>query len=404
MASGRARQRIGIRKHRPDYGLVLITGILLIIGLIVIYSIGPALQSSAGITTPKQFFAIGVGIAAFIATATIPLTFWRKVQGMLVGAAITTSAMLYLLPGEVFNPDINGAKRWLVLGPFSFQPSELIKFALMIYLASFLAKHVKHKTISDANETIIPVGVILGVLGFIIVLLQRDLGTMLVIAAITISMLYIAGARMKHLAYIGGGMVASGIVAVIVAPHRISRFLTFLDPSSDINGAGYHINQALIGVGSGGLFGLGLGRSVQAYGYLPEAANDSVFAIYAEKFGFVGTVVILTLFGVLLLRITKIIERAPNTYTRLMAVGIFAWIFSHIVINIGAMLGLLPLTGITLPFLSYGGSSLLFIMASLGLLFNISRYTVHEPINQKQGGANAYSSNRRRHRRTRHAT
>jgi cell division protein FtsW len=149
-----------------------------------------------------------------------------------------------------------------------------------------------------------------------------------------------------------------------------------LHPEADAQGDGYHISQALIAIGSGGIVGQGLGRSVQAFGYLPEAANDSIFAVVAEKFGFVGSVLLIALFGMLLFRIVSIIERTPDMFARLVATGILAWITAHILINIGAMLSLLPLKGITLPFISYGGSSLLFTMAAIGLLLQISRFTV----------------------------
>lgn len=397
-----SRQPLAARRHRPDYGLVLIMGLLIIIGLIVIFSLGPSLQNSVGITIGKQFLAIFLGIGAFAATALVPLTFWHKVQGFIIWGAVITSTLLFVLPGDTFNPDINGARRWLVFGPISFQPSELIKFSMLIYVASFLAKKAKHNKLNDRGETLNPIAFLLAVLGVVIVLLQRDLGTMLVLVSMVIAMLYVSGIKLRYLSTLVGGLVGAGALAVLLAPHRLSRFLTFLDPSSDLQGAGYHINQALIAVGSGGLFGVGLGRSVQANGYLPEAANDSIFAIYAENFGFIGAVLTLALFGALLVRILRIIERAPNTYTRLIAVGIFAWLFSHIVINVGAMLGILPLTGITLPFLSYGGSSLLFMMAAIGLVFNISRYTAFaDPA--KRGATHANTRNRRRNGRTRHA-
>ena len=154
-------------------------------------------------------------------------------------------------------------------------------------------------------------------------------------------------------------------------------------------------------MGSGGIFGLGLGHSVQAYGYLPESATDSIFAVYAEKFGFLGSLGILVLFGILLFRIARVVERSPNMYTKLLATGIFAWIFTQVTVNVGAMLGIFPLTGITLPLLSFGGSSLVFIMAALGLVFNLSRYSKFEP---KRGGVNAVHGNRRRVRRTRYAS
>lgn len=400
-----AKTKIQARKHKPDYSIILTVAVLLIIGIVVLFSIGPALEISTGVTVGRQFVSILFGLVAFLITFLVPLSFWHRAQKSLVSVAVIATTVLLLAPGGVINPDIKGAKRWLVLGPVSFQPSELLKFALLIYLAAFLANKVKHNKVNDPNETLIPVAIITGVLGLVVVVLERDLGTMMAMISIIVAMMYVAGVRMRQMGAFFLALASVGALAVAVAPHRIERFLTFVDPGSDVQGSGYHINQALIAVGSGGLFGLGLGKSVQAYGYLPEAANDSIFAIYAEKFGFVGTVLILTLFAYLLIKLAKIIQHAPNVYTRLVATGVFAWIGSHTIINIGAILGLLPLTGITLPFLSYGGSSLVFIMAAVGLALNVSRYSLTERAVKREGRTrrNESSSHRRRHRRTRNA-
>jgi cell division protein FtsW len=382
----------GIRRHRPDYSLVLIAGILLLLGVIVLYSIGPALQLSTGITVGRQLVAILLGMIAFSVTFLVPITFWAKVKTQLVWLAAMTTGLLIFAPGGVINPEAKGAKRWLVLGPLSFQPAELIKFALLIYLAALLTNRVKHGTIGKRDETLIPIAIITGVLGFIIVILQKDLGTMIAVVSIVIAMVYVAGIPMRHLAIFLAGLATVSILSIVVAPHRIERIATFVNSSSDVDGAGYHINQALIAVGSGGIFGLGLGRSVQAHGYLPEAANDSIFAIYAEKFGFIGSVVVIGILGFLLFKLAQVVEGAPNTYLRLLAAGVFAWIGSHVLINIGAILGLMPLTGITLPFLSYGGSSILFILAALGLALNVSRYSVHKrtiAMRRRRAGAGA---------------
>ena len=183
--------------------------------------------------------------------------------------------------------------------------------------------------------------------------------------------------------------------------------MTYLHPTSDCQTTGYQACQALITIGSGGMFGLGLGRSVQAYGYLPESANDSIFAIYAEKFGFIGVSVLLGLFMALFSRLKNILERAPNAYTRLIATGILAWLSTQAIINIGAMIGLLPLKGITLPFISYGGTSLVFVTAALGLAFNISRYTSYGPVielTDEEGTYYGNSTDRRRLRGAYHPT
>lgn len=394
MSSLTSRQMLTVRKHKPDYGIVLISSILMIIGIIVLFSIGPALQNSAGITVGKQFVAIVAGVAAFIFASFVPLSFWHRSQPVLI--LLTAVASVALL----FAPEVNGAARWIPLGPFAFQPSELLKLTLIIYLANFLARRGRHEQINDFSQTMMPIAVISAILGVFIVFFQRDLGSMSVVVGITFTMLYVSGVRAKQLAVFFAGIITASVAAIAIAPHRLNRVLTFLDPNSDVEGAGYHINQALIAVGSGGIFGLGLGHSVQAYGYLPESATDSIFAVYAEKFGFLGSLAILVLFGALLFRIAKIVEHSANLYTKLLATGVFAWIFTQVTVNVGAMLGLLPLTGITLPLLSFGGSSLVFIMAALGLVFNLSRYTKFEP---KRGVANAVHSDRRRHGRPRYA-
>jgi cell division protein FtsW len=185
----------------------------------------------------------------------------------------------------------------------------------------------------------------------------------------------------------------------------LERVATFFGGhAQDAADTGYHINQALIAVGSGGLTGKGLGRSIQAFGYLPEAANDSIFAIFAEKFGFLGTLAVLAIFAALFVRLLKVMDNAGNQYHKLLVAGVFGWIFTHTVVNIGAMLGIFPLTGITLPFLSFGGTSLLFIMGALGLALNASRYTVHQnPNSHDEGDAHEDRRSRRGVGRTRYA-
>ena len=389
MAYTRQNLRREVRRHKPDYSLVLVISSLLIVGMIVLYSIGPALEISTGITVGRQALSIFLGWLAFMITFMVPIEFWPKVKNYIFWAATISVLLLAFAPGGVINPETKGARRWLVLGPFSFQPAELIKFALLVYLATLLTHRIKHDKLNDVHETLLPVAVITALLGFVVVVLQKDLGSMLVIVAMIVSMLYMAGLRFKLFSGFMAGLAGVGVLAIALAPHRLERLTSFLNPGSDALDTGFHINQALIAVGSGGLFGLGLGKSIQAHGYLPEAANDSIFAIYAEKFGFIGALVIVSLFGYLLFKLVQIVERAPNTYLRLMAAGVLAWVGAHIFINIGAILGLLPLTGITLPFLSYGGSSILFIMAAIGLVMNISRYSVHERVvgMRRRGGA-----------------
>ncbi len=406
---GRARRTGDVRKHRPDYGLVLISGLLVLIGLIIIYAISPGLSRLHGGNVgedyylTKQLIAIALGLAAFSFTALMPMSFWKKMAPwLIVGAGV--SSLLLLIPGARFNDPINGATRWIQLGPLSFQPAELIKFAVMINVALWLTKQSEAGKINDMKETIKPYA--LGLLGVAIILMiaQKDMGSTMVVAAMMLAMIYIAGLKTHYLGMVAGAFLSTAVVASIVQPHRVARILTFLHPEQDALGQGYHISQALIAVGSGGVVGQGLGRSVQAFGYLPEAANDSIFAVVAEKFGFVGSVLLIALFGALLFKMISIIERTPDMFNRLVATSIMAWIASHILINIGAMLSLMPLKGITLPFISYGGSSLLFTMAALGVMLQISRFTVPKArMSSFNGGAHESTRLGGRNRRPRYA-
>jgi cell division protein FtsW len=231
--------------------------------------------------------------------------------------------------------------------------------------------------------------------GIVIAGLQSDLGSFGVIVAIMIVMAFVAGLPMKRILIFGAIVLVGLTIAIASTPYRRERLATFFNPERDCLVSGYQACQALIAVGSGGIIGLGLGRSVQAYGYLPEAENDSIFAIYAEKFGFIGVAVLLGLFAAFFTRIKKIAERAPDDFSRLVVVGILVWLSAQTIVNIGAMIGLLPLKGITLPLVSYGGSSVLMVMAALGVVFQVSRHTLYSvPENVGLTGGSGYDNSR----------
>ena len=217
----------------------------------------------------------------------------------------------------------------------------------------------------------------LGSTGIVVALMQSDLGSAGVIIAILGSMSFVAGFELKKIILFVGIIAMGTILAISSSSYRKERLFTYLNPEKDCQDAGYQSCQALIAIGSGGMFGRDISGSVQAFGYLPESANDSIFAIYAEMFGFVGTFVLLGLFMTLFYRLKRIIIRAPDISSRLIVTGSLAWISTQMIINIGAMIGLLPLKGITLPFISYGGTSIIFVAAIIGLVFNVSRYTTY---------------------------
>lgn len=362
------------RRHRPDYILPLLSLILVAIGLITVFAISPALAASNNVSdnyyVSKQVIAILLGVASFVIVGNIKPTTWRQAEKPLLIAAVISAVAVRVL-GE----QVNGAYRWIQIGGFSFQVAELIKFALVIWLAGFLSDRMREGSLNDWNRTLKPLLIAIATIGALVAVLQSDLGSSAVMIAILSSMVFVAGMPMKRILMVGAIILIGVFFAVSTSAYRRSRVQTFLNPAADCQGAGYQSCQALIAVGSGGMFGLGLARSVQAYGYLPEAANDSIFAIYAEKFGFLGSAVLVGLFVALFARIMKIFEHAPDDYMRLLVAGVLAWLSTQTLINVGAMIGILPLKGITLPFISHGGTSILFVTAAIGLVFAVSRYT-----------------------------
>lgn len=364
------------RKHRPDYWLVVWCAALLAVGLIVVYAISPALSASSHVSSnyyvSKQLIAIGLSVIAFAVTAKVPLSWWRQIYKPLLVVGGLATLLAIVMPVNPSYP----AHRWVRLGSFSFQSVELVKFALMLWLAGFLAERIKQGNIANTATTLKPLLVALLVIGLVIAGKQSDLGSTGVIIAMIGSMAYVAGLPLGRIAMIGSVVLIGLILAISSTPYRRARLETYLHPEANCKTAGgYQACQAIIAVGSGGIAGLGLGASVQAYGYEPEAANDSIFAIYAEQFGFIGSVLLLGLFVIFFARLKGIAERLPDDFSRLLVVGVLAWLASQALVNMGAMIGLLPLKGITLPFISYGGTSVVFAAAAVGLALQASQYT-----------------------------
>lgn len=364
-----------VRRHRPDYWILILATVLLVFGLVVVYSISPGLAASQGVSQSyfitKQLIDVALGLAAFAVAAFLPSVWWWRMAIPLAAIAALTSVVVFFTPID----DLYQAHRWIRVGNFSFQVAELIKLALLVYVARFLTEQWRAGMLSDLKSTLRPLLLIVGAVGLVVAMFQSDLGSAGVIVAIVVLMGFVVGIPMKKVLTIGAVVMAIAVMAVVVSPYRRERLATFFNPGQNCQDSGYQACQALVSVGSGGVFGLGLGHSVQAYGYLPEAGNDSIFAIIAEKFGFVGSVAVVVLFGILISRLKRVIDHSSDQFNRLLVVGILAWLSTQVLINIGAMLGLLPLKGITLPFISQGGTSLIFMTAALGIVFQISRYT-----------------------------
>jgi cell division protein FtsW len=363
------------RRHRPDYWLLILSIALLGIGLIVVYAISPALGAAQNVNgshfVSRQAIAIAVGAVGFIVASRLPLAVWRKFCLPLIILAGLTTLVALVMPVDPHYP----AHRWIRLGSFSFQSVELLKFAFLVWLAGFLGGQSSEGQAPDMKKAFMPLMAALLVVGIIVAGIQSDLGSMVVIVAMFGIMAFVAGLPLRRLFLVGLAIAILGVGLISTTAYRRERLATFFHPTADCQSTGYQACQALISVGSGGTFGLGLGRSVQAYGYLPEAANDSIFAIYAEKFGFIGVVALLALEAAFFSRLASLAARASNSFNRLFTIGVLTWLAVQAMINIGAMLGLLPLKGITLPLVSYGGTSLVFVMAALGIVFNMSHYT-----------------------------
>jgi cell division protein FtsW len=278
--------------------------------------------------------------------------------------------LLVFVPGIGF--EYGGATRWIHLGSVSFQPSEFLKLGVVILSALWLAKYRVH--LSEFRYGLLPLIGLLGIAGAIM-LAQPDTGTFLVIIAAVVAMYIAAGARLRDLVLLAGAAVAFIGSLAYFRPYIMNRILTFLDPSLDPLGTSYQIQQALIAIGSGGVFGRGFGQSVQKFDYLPEPIGDSIFAVAAEEFGFFGAMVLISLFILFAFRGFRIAARAPDHFGGLLVIGIVILIVSQSFINIASMIGVLPLTGLPLLFVSHGGSALFLALLEVGIVLNVSRYS-----------------------------
>lgn len=383
-----------MRKHKSDRVIGVLTVILLGIGLIVIYAIGPmranVMNATYGTDYSENYFFLRqlmnvvLALAVFVVAFKVPYQWVRKWGKLILGLGLVACVGLMIL-SWMHSPLAScelGACRWIKVGSgMSIQPAEIVKFGLVLYLAELMAMRKKEGKLTRWSDFWLPFIIVCGLsLGFVVVI-QKDLGTGVSIMAIIVAMLFMSGIPLQYFGMALGVIGACGVLAIVSSPHRIERLMTF---QSEDSSDSYHIENAMIAIGTGGLFGVGIGNSVQATGYLPESINDSVFAVMGETFGFVGLVALVVCFAVLLLRLLRTANYLHDTQESLVVVGIFAWATAHVVVNISAMTGLLPLTGITLPLLSYGGTSMLFMAAALGLVLQLSCYTNREPRKEEE--------------------
>ena len=353
------------QRHRPDFILLTTSIILLLFGLLMVYNASPvtALRDFG-----DPFYLAKLQVAWAAAAVVAGVTMYKINYKILESLAplIILGAVVLLL--SVFIPGVGvkiyGAQRWIsVAGIFSIQPAEFAKLAYVIYLASWLSKKIKLAPFAFITATV-----------SLIVLLQRDLGTTVVISATGLIVYFLAEAPIVHFFTLIPIGVLTAAVFILGSEYRRARLLSFLNPTVDPQGATYHINQILIALGSGGILGVGLGQSKQKYGYIPEVTTDSIFAVVGEEFGFVGGALLVLLFTAFAWRGLWIANRAPDTFTSLMVVGIVVMIVSQSFINMAAMLNIIPLSGTALLFISKGGTTLLFALAEVGMILGVSRH------------------------------
>lgn len=429
-----------IRKHRSSRVILLLPIALMSLGLLFIYLIGPqranflnayGFNYDESYFFGRQLFTVIISIVVFfISFKAMDIYEWCKdkfnieyawmewgmkniakiilVFGLLASVVLAISAALRL---PLAKCEL-GACRWISMpGGFSIQPAEFLKLGLVAYMADFFVRKKKEGTLGEGRDFWLPFLTVMFVSLFFVVLLQQDLGTGIVLVAIIMSMLFASGVELKYFLVTCAILLSAGLASIVVSPHRMERVKTYVavlfgaeNDSEEADGENdadtYHIENALMAIGVGGLTGVGMGNSVQATGYLPESINDSVFAIMGETFGFAGSMAVVLVFVWLLIEMINVSDHL-NMYKKLVVVGVFGWIFAHMIINIFAMTGITPLTGITLPFLSYGGTSMMILAVALGVVLRYSCYTSREVIkdedfSSRRGIGRAYYTSRRR--------
>lgn len=367
----------------PDYILVGVVVILVVLGILILASVSASLSQEKFGTTyyflnHQLLFGLIPGLILAFLAFRIRLDFLKKWTPILLLINLILLAMVFL---PKIGAGAGGATRWLSMGPISFQPAEFLKLTFILYLAAWLTSRTPHQQKSGFgqagkwfSQTFIAFLIVIGLISLLLIF-QPDISTLGVIVLVAVLMYFLANTPLWHsilIILIGAG----GLFTLIkLAPYRAARLLVFFEPGTDPMGIGYQLKQALIAIGSGGIFGLGLGMSGQRLGFLPQSISDSIFAIMAEETGFIGSLILISLFLIFLWRGFKIGKKGGDKFSQLAAIGISSWIVIQAFVNVGSMIGILPLTGIPLPFISYGGSALVTELIGVGILLNISKNT-----------------------------
>ncbi len=361
-------------EHVADKSLITAIIILLFFGLVALFSASSVISyQNFGVTyhyAIKQFFYAILGVILFFLVSRIQYTWWKKFAVFFLFISIFMLILVYV-PG--IESDYGTANRWIKLFGFSFQPAELVKLSFLLYLATWM--EVKKAHLASLTGGFIPFLAILAVIGALI-LSQPDTGSMFVIVASAMAAFFVGGGGMKHLIALGIlGALMMYLLVGVGGGYKSDRFACLRDPGFSPDHKCYHINQALIAVGSGGVFGRGLGESRQKFAYLPEVWGDAIFPIIAEEMGFIFSTLLILLYLFIFYRGLLVAKNAPDLYSGALATGIVVWLAVQTFLNIGGMINLIPMTGLPLPLVSAGGSSLILTLIALGILVNISKYT-----------------------------
>lgn len=363
-----------LAKGRTDWMMFGIAAGLALFGSLMVYSASAMIAfresqetSQFGYFT-KQIIFVGIGLVLMLVVSRFDYHILQD-RWIVIGLIAVTSILLLAVFGF---PAINGAQRWIRAGGFSFQPSELAKIALPIFLAWFLTKN--ENSVGEIRSTVVPcLGVLVLLAG--LVMAEKDLGTTIVLCAVFSAVYFAAGARIIHIASVAAGMVVIGAAALIFAPWRVARLMAFMDPYKYADDAGYQVVQSLYAIGSGGIFGEGFAKGQAKLFYLPYPYSDFIFSVVGEEFGLMGTLAVVIVFGALLWRGTRAAMLAPDRFGMLLAIGLITGIIVQALFNISVVISILPAKGIPLPFISYGGSSVVVALLAVGILLSISRYS-----------------------------
>jgi cell division protein FtsW len=363
------------KKEKPDMILILTSFFLILIGLVALASAsGPV---SIELTGNSLYFLKHQILFGLIPGLIMAFIFYKLKIDILKKWSFVFFAFAALLALAVFLPKIGsmvgGGTRWIEIFGISFQPSELLKLAFILYLSAWIHKFKDAK--NKFKTILLPFLIILSLVSTILIL-QKDLGTLIIILAISGVIYFTSHTPISHTAIIVGLVILGIAYAILFEPYRVNRLTVFLNPSADPLGAGYHVKQALMTIGSGGIFGKGLGLGEQKFGFMPAATTDSIFAIFGEEVGFVGTFSVVLLFGLFAWKGFKIARNQSDEFLRSVSIGITTWFVIQAIVNMGSMLGLSPLTGVPLTFLSYGSSAFVCELMALGILLNISKKNI----------------------------